>query len=155
MSHPSTIPARVGIRVEVGEVEEGGGGGGVSRPRTAGGGRRSLLDTTRAPVARVATTALPTITITVTATTKGYYAPGMGPPSHLPVAITAQPLRFGVMPADSGPVLAAVAALAVGIAWVVPWWAEEGVRAVGGWVDGGGGEEEEGGGGEGRGRKAR
>lgn len=141
VSHPSTIPATVGILV--GEEEEEGAEVAHAAPatvhhqRTAMGGRRSLLDTTRAHVTGRAAVPRTTITITVNATTKGFYAPGFGPPPHLPVAITAQPLRvLGLMPADCGPVLAAVAALAVGIAAVVPWWADEGVRLVGGWLDG-------------------
>lgn len=137
------------------EVQEEGGrqkeNNGPGTSRTAPGGRRSLLDTTRAPVASATPSSpTPTITITVSATTKGFYAPGLGPPAHLPVAITVQPLRFGgLMPADCGPAIAAVGALVVGVALVAPWWPEDGVRVVGGWLDGEGeereGEEREGG----------
>ncbi len=134
----------MGIHVE--EEAHGGQPAGThasQQPRTAAGGRRSLLDTTRAPVrgggGGGAASAPATIILTITATTKGFYAPGLGPPSHLPIAITVQPLLFGgLMPADCGPVLAAAAALGVGVAvLVVPWWAEGGARVVGGWLDGG------------------
>ena len=136
VSHPSTIPADVAIRVEDGRHAASRGRTDTVRP-----GGRSLLDTTRAPL-RVGggadDAASPTITINITATSKGYYAPGLGPPTALPVAITVQPLVAGLMPADCGRVIAASACLLVGVLLCVPWWAAEGVGAVGAWLDGGG-----------------
>lgn len=133
VSHPSSIPALVGISIEKTDAKEQPA---LRTPRPSLL-RRSLLDTTRAGLA-VGNDASLTVTLTVNATSRGFYPPGSaGPPPALPVAITVERLVGGVLPADAGPVVAACTVLLAAVLSAVPWWSQVGVRRVGEWLDGG------------------
>jgi hypothetical protein len=133
VSHPSTVPAVVGIAIETS----------VGLPRTSPLGRelrrRSLLDTTRAALALGANDQPLSVIVTVNATSRGFYPPGRGggPPPALPVAITVERLVGGFLPADARPVVCVCAVLMAAVLVAVPAWADGGVRRVGEWLDGG------------------